>query len=73
MPIPQVILSVVGAMFLIVGGDAAGKLLTALGFTPFLVAWARFAVAAVVLLPLSGMKRDEWRSLLDWRLLQKTG
>lgn len=73
MPIPQVILSVVGAMFLIVGGDAAGKLLTALGFTPFLVAWARFAVAAVVLLPLSGMKRDEWRSLLDWRLLLRAG
>ena len=69
MPLPHVILAIVTAMFLIVGGDAAGKLLSALGFTPFFVAWARFAVAAVLLLPLSGIKRSEWRQLADWRLI----
>ncbi len=69
MPLPLVILSVVAAMFLIVGGDAAGKALSALGFAPFFVAWARFALAAVLLLPLSGIQRHEWRMLADWRLI----
>ncbi len=69
MPLPLVILSVVAAMFLIVGGDAAGKALSAAGFAPFFVAWARFALAAILLLPLSGMQRHEWRMLGDWRLI----
>ena len=69
MPITYVILSVVGAMFLIVGGDAAGTLLTQRGFSPFFIAWTRFALAAVLLLPFSGMVRAEWRLLADWRLL----
>ncbi len=69
MPLPFVILSVVAAMFLIVGGDAAGKILSAQGFAPFFVAWARFALAAVILLPFSGIQRHEWRMLADWRLI----
>ncbi|MEY1557319.1 DMT family transporter [Yoonia sp. R2331] len=66
---PIVILSVVTAMFLIVGGDAAGKVLGGMGFAPFFVAWARFALAVIVLAPLSGMQRHEWRLMLDWRLI----
>lgn len=64
----RVVFTVFAAMTLIVGGDAAGRLLTQAGFSPFFVAWARFAVAAIVLLPFSGIVRAEWRMLLDWRL-----
>jgi drug/metabolite transporter (DMT)-like permease len=59
---------VVFAMTLIVIGDAAGKMLTASGFSPFFVAWSRFTVAAVVLLPFSGLTAAELRGFLDWRI-----
>lgn len=59
---------VVFAMTLIVIGDAAGKLLTAAGFSPIFVAWSRFTVAAVVLLPFSGLTAAELRGFLDWRI-----
>ena len=64
----RVVAMVATAMFLIVGGDAAGKILTSQGVAPFTVAWARFSVAAVGLLPFCGMKWHEWRMMLDWRL-----
>lgn len=60
--------AIVVAMTLIVGGDMAGKLLTSAGFTPFFVAWARFAVAAVLLYPFCGLGRADLRALWDWRL-----
>ncbi|WP_306154566.1 DMT family transporter [Roseovarius sp. MMSF_3281] len=60
---------VVPAMFCIVAGDTAGKALTQAGAHPFFVAWARFAMAALVLLPLSGLSRDELPKLLGWRIL----
>ena len=50
---------VVGAMALIVGGDVAGRMLTDAGFSAFFVAWARFALAAVVLLPFCGLQSGE--------------
>ena len=53
------------AMALIVGGDAAGKLLTSAGVAPALVAWARFSIAAVLLVPL-GLR--DWRRLAEWQL-----
>lgn len=56
------------AMSLIVLGDTAGKTLTGLGVAPVIVAWTRFAIAAVLLLPFSGLTRDELRVFLDWRL-----
>lgn len=59
---------VVFAMTLIVISDAAGKLLTAAGFSPIFVAWSRFTVAAVVLLPFSGLTAAELRGFLDWRI-----
>ena len=63
-----VVLMVV-AMSCIVAGDTAGKLLTQAGFAPVFVAWSRFAVAAVVLAPLCGVKRGEWAAFADWRVI----
>jgi len=60
---------VVPAMFCIVAGDTAGKALTQAGAHPFFVAWARFAMAALVLLPLSGLRRAELPQLANWRIL----
>ncbi|WP_278921249.1 DMT family transporter [Pseudophaeobacter profundi] len=65
----RVLGTVVLAMTLIVTGDAAGKALTMAGASPFFVAWSRFAVAAVVLLPFSGLQAAELRGFLDWRIL----
>ena len=64
----QVAAMVVGAMFLIVGGDTAGTLLTREGISPAFVAWSRFAVAAVVLAPFCGVSMRETRAFFDWRL-----
>lgn len=63
------LLTVVLAMTLIVIGDAAGKALTTAGFSPFFVAWSRFAVAAIGFLPFCGLTRPELRALLDWRVI----
>jgi len=59
---------VVLAMSLIVVGDAAGKEMTARGFSSFFTAWSRFAVAGVLLLPFFGIKAGELRAFLDWRV-----
>ncbi|MGR3323365.1 MAG: DMT family transporter [Pseudooceanicola sp.] len=57
------------AVSLVVVGDTAGKLLTSGGVPPILVAWSRFAIAALVLLPFSGLSRREMPDLLDRRVL----
>ena len=67
-------LIVFAAMSLIVSGDTAGKLMAqgAGAFDPVapaFIAWSRFAMAALILLPLSGMERGEWRMLTDWRVI----
>lgn len=63
-------LTVFAAMSLIVAGDTAGKLLTQGGIAPAFVAWSRFALAALVLVPLIGPRaRGEWRILADRRVL----
>ena len=56
------------AMTCIVLGDTAGKMLTEQGVAPFFVAWTRFALAALVLLPFSGLRLAELGALVDWRL-----
>ena len=61
----RVVGMVVGAMTLIVGGDVAGRLLTNAGFSQFFVAWARFALAAVVLFPFCGLVPGELRKLIS--------
>lgn len=57
------------AVTCVVIGDTAGKLLTSAGIDPFIVAWTRFGLAAIVLLPFSGLKRAELSALLNWRVL----
>ncbi|UWR00883.1 DMT family transporter [Rhodobacteraceae bacterium S2214] len=56
-------------MILIVGGDVAGRMLTSAGFSQFFVAWARFALAAVVLAPVVGLQKGEMRLLLKPALM----
>ena len=60
--------AVVLAMTLIVGGDAAATVLTGAGFPQTFVAWTRFALAALLLAPLCGLKRVDLAHLRDWRL-----
>lgn len=60
--------AVMAAMALIVIGDAAGKLLTQAGAAPFFVAWSRFALAALLLLPICRLQPGELHALRDWRL-----
>jgi len=56
------------AVTCVVLGDTAGKLLTARGIDPVLVAWSRFLIAALVLLPFSGLRIAELRIARDWRV-----
>ncbi|MHA3913609.1 DMT family transporter [Halovulum sp. GXIMD14793] len=60
---------VFAAVSFVVVGDTAGKLLTARGVDPFFIAWTRFALAALVLLPFSGLSFRELPDLRDWRVL----
>ena len=57
------------SMTLIVGGDVAAKVLTADGFNPLFIAWTRFALACVVLLPFCGLSRSDAPALRDPRVL----
>lgn len=55
----QVAIAIFIAMTFIVIGDTAGKLLTQSGISPLFVAWTRFALACVVLLPFMGLSRAD--------------
>lgn len=63
---------VVFAVTLIVIGDTAGKQLTQLDFDPMFIAWSRFALAALLMLPFCGLKREELRHLINWRILLRS-
>lgn len=55
------------AMSMIPAGDSAGKLLTGtLGAAPVYVAWSRFAVGALLILPF--IHRSAFALLRDWRI-----
>lgn len=54
------------AMSLIPAGDAAGKLLLAMGIAPGFVAWSRFLLGALMVAPFFG--REGLALLLDWRI-----
>ena len=57
------------AVSLVVFGDTAGKLLTAQDVAPGLVAWSRFALAAVLLFPFVRVRKADFLMLRDWRVL----
>ncbi|MEM7733870.1 MAG: DMT family transporter [Pseudomonadota bacterium] len=57
------------AMSFIVLGDTAGKLLMGAGVDPIFVAWTRFAIAAIVMAPLCGVRREELVIFTDWRVI----
>ena len=69
------LLRIAGVVFLavsfIVVGDTAGKVLTAEGVSPVFIAWTRFGLAAIILLPLSGLTKDELRYFRDPRVLAR--
>ena len=56
------------SMTLIVGGDVAAKVLSQNGMNPIFVAWTRFALACLVLLPFSGVTRADAPALRDPRV-----
>lgn len=50
---PSVFLNAV-IYFLVILGDTGSKLLSDVGFSQLWVAWARFFIALIILLPLAG-------------------
>ena len=56
------------SMTLIVGGDVAAKVLSQNGVSPIFTAWTRFALAALVLLPFSGLTCSDAPALRDPRV-----
>ena len=60
------------AVTFVVFGDTAGKLLTADGVDPIIVAWSRFGLAALILLPFSGLSLKELPDLLEWRVFVRS-
>ena len=55
------------AMSLIPAGDSAGKILTSgMGVAPVFVAWSRFAIGALMVLPF--LPHGTWGLMRDWRL-----
>lgn len=57
------------AMSLIPIGDTAGKLLvTKYSFAPFFLAWSRFALGALMILPVLPKGQFDPRLFLDWRI-----
>ncbi|KZY49331.1 DMT family transporter [Sulfitobacter sp. KE29] len=60
------------AMSLIPAGDSAGKILTSgMGVAPVFVAWSRFAIGALMVLPF--LPRGTWGLMRDWRLWLRAG
>lgn len=69
----QDLLRLAGLVFvstsLIVVGDTCGKLLGQRGVDPAFIAFSRFLIGALVILPISGLRFSELRGLLDWRII----
>ncbi len=63
---------VFAAVTVIVIGDTAGKILTASNVPPVFIAWSRFAISALVFIPFSGLRINELRHLLNWRVLLRS-
>ena len=61
------------AVSFVVVGDTAGKLLTGRGVDPIIVAWTRFGLAALLILPFSRLSASEFPNFYDWRVLVRAG
>lgn len=57
------------AVSFVVIGDTAGKILTSKGVAPATVAWSRFLIGALIVLPFSGLSLQEFRHFRDWRVV----
>jgi len=55
-------------MFIVLG-DTLGKVLTMGGTEPFIVAWSRFIIATILIIPLASLKLKELKYLFDWRVV----
>lgn len=67
------VLVMVLAMSLIPLGDTAGKLMTGMGIAPLFVAWSRFALGAVMLVPIGGRAAWSGAAYRDWRVWLRAG
>lgn len=65
----KVVFIILMAVMFIVLGDTLGKVLTMGGTDPFIVAWSRFVIASVLIIPLTGLKFKELRYIFDWRVV----
>lgn len=65
----RTIAMVCAATTLIIVGDAAGTKLTGAGFSQTFVAWARFALAVVLIGPFCGVSWSDTPKFIDWRLI----
>lgn len=66
-PMLRAVLIMFVAMSMIPAGDSAGKLLTTTqGVAPVFVAWSRFALGALIVLPF--LPAGAWLLLKDWRI-----
>ncbi len=70
----RAILIMLVAMSLIPMGDSAGKILVAQhGFHPFFLAWSRFALGALILVPFLSKGQFTFRLMRDWRVWLRGG
>lgn len=65
----KLIILVLSAILFLVIGDTIGKILTSNGLEPFIVAWSRFIIGALIILPFSGIKLCELKLLLNRMLI----
>jgi len=65
----KLVLIVLSAVMFVVVGDTIGKLLTTAGVEPFVVAWSRFVVGAIIVLPFCGLKLSELRFFWRFRVI----
>ena len=56
-------------MSLIPLGDTAGKLMTQQGVSPIFITWTRALIGALFILPFSGIKLEELKHFLNWRII----
>ena len=61
----KIIILVLTALLLLVIGDTIGKTLTASGIEPFVVAWSRFVIGALLILPFSNLKFSELKLFVN--------